>query len=100
LFEAAVGGTLLLDEVDALPLALQGARREAAIERNVTTPEPAWEHNPVAVLAIELTWQATSGFEALRYDSWTEMARWEQAIVDKVRGFGGALVQRTASLLV
>jgi hypothetical protein len=54
----------------------------------------------VAVLALELTWPATFGLESLRYDPWTEMTRWEQAIVDKVHGFGGMLMQRTASLLV
>ena len=53
----------------------------------------------MAVLALELTWPAAFGLESLRYDPWTEMARWEQAIVDKVQGFGGTLVQRTASLL-
>ena len=74
-------------------------RRDAGapIEHNVPTPEPAWEHKPVAVLALELTWPGAAGLESLRYDPWTERARWEQAIVDKVRGFGGALVQRTAS---
>src|SRR5439155_12854289 len=72
----------------------------APMEHDVQTPEPVWEHKPVAVLALELTWPAASSFESRRYDPWTEMVRWEQAITDKVRGFGGALVQRTASQLI
>ena len=74
-----------------------GARRRSSLRGN---SRPAWEQKPVAVLALELTWPGASGREPLRYDPWTEKARWEQAIVDKVRGFGGALVQRTASRLV
>ena len=70
----------------------QDARHDPTIERHVPTRELAWEHKPVAVLALELTWPAAFGLESLRYDPWTEMARWEQAIVDKVQGFGGTLV--------
>jgi hypothetical protein len=77
----------------------QDGRHDMTIDRHLPTPEPAWEHKPVAVLALELTWPATFGLESLRYDPWSEMARWEQTIVDKVQGFGGTLVQRTASLL-
>jgi tetratricopeptide (TPR) repeat protein len=73
---------------------------DAVVERHVKTPESTQEHTPVAVLALELTWPAASGVESRSYDPWTEMARWEEAIVDKVGGFGGALIQRTASLLV
>jgi Sigma-54 interaction domain/Bacterial regulatory protein, Fis family len=80
--------------------ARQDGRRNATIERHIPTAEPAWEHKPVAVLALELTWPAAFGLESLPYDPWTEMAWWEQAIVDKVHGFGGTLIQRTASLLV
>jgi DNA-binding NtrC family response regulator/tetratricopeptide (TPR) repeat protein len=76
------------------------ARHDTAMARNVPTSEPAWDHQPGAVLALELTWPTAPGVESLRYEPWTEMARWEQAIVDKVRGFGGMLVQRTASLFV
>jgi hypothetical protein len=78
----------------------QAAKRGAAIECYVPSPEPAWEHQPVAVLALELTWPEIPDLESLRDDPWTEMARWEQAIEDKVQGFGGVLMQRTASLLI
>ncbi|MGH8067256.1 MAG: sigma 54-interacting transcriptional regulator [Candidatus Entotheonellia bacterium] len=80
--------------------ARQDARHAAASERNVPTPEPAWERKPVAVLALELTWLVDADFESFRYDPWTERMRWEQVIGDKVQGFGGMLVQRTASRLV
>jgi Bacterial regulatory protein, Fis family len=36
---------------------------------------PAWEHNPVAVLALELTWPAIPGFESLRYDPKGDLPR-------------------------
>jgi hypothetical protein len=54
----------------------------------------------VAVLALELTWPDDSGVESPRYDLWTERARWEEAIRDKVRAFGGVMVEHTASRLV
>jgi tetratricopeptide (TPR) repeat protein len=81
------------------PAGQQDVGREAGTEPKVPTAAPAWEQKPVVVLALELTWPAASGFESLRYDPWTEQARWEQAIVDKVRGFGGVLLQRTPALL-
>ena len=80
--------------------ARQDARQDTAIERSVSALDPAWEQQPVAVLALELTWPGAFDRDSLRYDPWTERARWEQAIVDKVDGFGGALMRRTASRLV
>jgi DNA-binding NtrC family response regulator/predicted ATPase/class 3 adenylate cyclase len=59
---------------------------------------PAWEQKPVAVLAIEMTWPAA--FDALRYEPWTVSARWEQALVKKVQGFGGVVLQQGPSLLL
>jgi AAA ATPase domain len=72
---------------------------DATIESNLPTPAPAWAQKPVAVLALEVTWPEASGLESPRYDPWTEMARWEQAIADKVQGFGGVLLQRMPALL-
>jgi DNA-binding NtrC family response regulator/tetratricopeptide (TPR) repeat protein len=77
----------------------QSDTHDATIESHLPTPAPAWEQKPVAVLALEVTWPEASGPESLRYDPWTERARWEQAIVDKVQGFGGVLLQRTPALL-
>jgi hypothetical protein len=77
-----------------------GASHDAAIEHPVPTSEAAWEQVPVAVLALELMWSDVSGSTSLRTDPWTEQARWEEAILDKVCGFGGVLVERAASRLV
>ena len=78
-----------------------GAERQARGGERAERPHPsaAWEQKPVVVLALELTWPEANGLESPRYDPWTEMARWEQAIVDKVQGFGGVLLQRTPALL-
>ncbi|MGH8067252.1 MAG: sigma 54-interacting transcriptional regulator [Candidatus Entotheonellia bacterium] len=78
----------------------QRVRHEATSEPNVPIPTSAWEQKPVAVFALEVTWPEATGPESPRYDPWTERVRWEQAIGDKVQGFGGMLVQRTASILV
>jgi class 3 adenylate cyclase len=53
----------------------------------------------VAVLAIEVTWPTATDHEALHYEPWTVTARWEQAVVEKVQGFGGVVLQRSPSLL-
>ena len=63
-------------------------------------PAPGWQHKPVAVLALELTWPEDSGLTSLSYEPWTVATRWEQAIVDKAQGFGGVLLQHTMSLLI
>jgi tetratricopeptide (TPR) repeat protein len=78
----------------------RSARHDVPTERHVPTPEPASEHTPVAVLALDLTWPEVPDLESLHYDPWTEQTRWEQAIMDKVYGFGGMLVGHTASRLV
>jgi len=80
-------------------VAAQSVRHEATIESNLPTPALAWEQKPVAVFALEVTWPEANDLKSPRYDPWTEMARWEQAIVDKVQGFGGVLLQRTPALL-
>jgi Bacterial regulatory protein, Fis family len=61
--------------------ATRGANR--APERP-TAPSPAWEHKPVAVLAIELTFPTATAGEAAAYEPWTAASRWEQALVAKV----------------
>jgi transcriptional regulator with AAA-type ATPase domain/tetratricopeptide (TPR) repeat protein len=81
------------------PEGQQNIGREVGTKPNVPIVPPSWEQKPVVVLALELTWPAASAFESSSYDLWTEMARWEQAIMDKVRGFGGVLLQRTPALL-
>ncbi|MGH8070915.1 MAG: sigma 54-interacting transcriptional regulator [Candidatus Entotheonellia bacterium] len=61
---------------------------------------PSWEQKPVAVLALELTWPVPTEGEAPRYEPWTATWRWEQAILEKVKGFDGVLLQRSPSLLL
>jgi predicted ATPase len=53
----------------------------------------------VAVLAIEVTWPVATDHEASRYEPWTVTVHWEQAIVEKVQGFGGVVLRRSPSLL-
>jgi DNA-binding NtrC family response regulator/tetratricopeptide (TPR) repeat protein len=77
----------------------QDAARSRLAREAAPAPSPGWEQKPVAVLAIELTWPETTTLEAQRYEPWTAMVRWEQAIVEKVQGFGGVLLQRSPSLL-
>jgi DNA-binding NtrC family response regulator/class 3 adenylate cyclase len=60
----------------------------------------SWEQKLVAVLAIELTWPEGMDPESWRYEPWTVSAQWEQALVEKVQGFGGSVVQRSPSLLM
>jgi DNA-binding NtrC family response regulator/tetratricopeptide (TPR) repeat protein len=62
-------------------------------------PRSAWEQKPVVVLALELTWPQEATGAAGPYEPWTEAVRWEQAIIDKVQGFGGVLLPRTPALL-
>ena len=59
-----------------------------------------WEQKLVAVLAIEVTWPAALEPDTLYYEPWTVHARWEQAVMEKIQGFGGVVLQRGPSLLL
>jgi two-component system, NtrC family, response regulator AtoC len=59
-----------------------------------------WEQKAVAVPAIDLTWPEAVALEAPPHEPWTVVARWEQVIVEKARGFGGVVVQHAPSLLL
>jgi DNA-binding winged helix-turn-helix (wHTH) protein len=63
-------------------------------------PSSVWEQKPVAVLAVEFTFPTATEGEAAAYEPWTAASRWEQAIVAKVQGFGGVVLQRSPSLLL
>ena len=52
------------------------------------------------MLAVELTFPTVTAGEATAYDPWTVVARWEQAVVEKGRGFGGVVLQRSPALLL
>jgi predicted ATPase/class 3 adenylate cyclase len=68
----------------------------------VEAPESSlgWEQKLVAVLAIDLSFPMAAGIESLPYESWTVARRWEQAIEEKVQGFGGVLLQRATPPLL
>jgi Bacterial regulatory protein, Fis family len=75
------------------------SQAEHAAERP-TAPFPAWEHKPVAVLAVEFTFPTVRAGEVAAYEPWTVASRWEQALVAKLQGFGGVVLQRSPSLLL
>ncbi|MGH8067399.1 MAG: sigma 54-interacting transcriptional regulator [Candidatus Entotheonellia bacterium] len=85
-----------------------GRQEEAAEPQSVSIATPAqdipqveapgWEQKRVAVLAIEVTWPATSMAEDPHYEPWTVTTRWEQRIAERVKGFGGIVLQRVPSL--
>jgi DNA-binding NtrC family response regulator len=60
----------------------------------------AWEPKQVAILAVDLTWPASSMPEHATYDPWTAVAPWEYEMVEKVQGFGGVVLQHMPSLLL
>jgi two-component system, NtrC family, response regulator AtoC len=72
---------------------------EPAPERS-TVPASLWEQKPVAVLAIELTFPMGAEDESAAFEPWTAVSCWEQALVAKVQGFGGLVLQRSPSLLL
>jgi DNA-binding winged helix-turn-helix (wHTH) protein len=62
--------------------------------------EGTWEHKPVAVLAIELTWPGPTEPEALGDAPWRVTAAWQHTVVEQVQAFGGVVLQRSPSLLL
>ena len=66
----------------------------------VPVPAPVWEQKPVVVLAIDLAFPTTPESTAPAFEPWTAAHGWEHAIGEKVRGFGGILLQRLSSLLI
>jgi tetratricopeptide (TPR) repeat protein len=76
------------------------AHRNSPTSRKPPMPAPDWEQKPVAVLAIALTFPKDMGGKAVRSDYWTVVAHWEQLIDEKIRGFGGILLQRSLALLM
>jgi DNA-binding NtrC family response regulator/class 3 adenylate cyclase/tetratricopeptide (TPR) repeat protein len=61
------------------------------------TLEPAWEQKPVVVLAIDAAWPEAIDLHASRVEPWTLVTRWQQAIAERVQGFGGRIVQHSSS---
>jgi transcriptional regulator with AAA-type ATPase domain len=59
-----------------------------------------WARKPVTILAINVTFPELPELETPGFEPWTLAARWQQHIEEKVKGFGGLLLQRSPSLLV
>jgi DNA-binding NtrC family response regulator/tetratricopeptide (TPR) repeat protein len=78
----------------------QGGGDEAAAFSPTLISAPSWERKPVAVLALELSWPVPAEGESPRYEPWTVVSRWEQALIAKLQGFGGVVLQRSPSLLL
>jgi tetratricopeptide (TPR) repeat protein len=96
-----------LDDLARAP----AARDEAASRRGSVAPAPArhgaaarshagdaaaWEQKRAATLAIDLFFPK-AGELSPRYEPWTAAARWKQAVTEKLRGFGGVVLDETSS---
>jgi DNA-binding winged helix-turn-helix (wHTH) protein len=86
----------------ASPLAPSPLQTPSAVQPPARTApsEGVWEHKPVAVLAIELTWPDSTQPEVLGDTPWRVAAAWQHTIVEQVQEFGGVVLQRTPSLLL
>jgi DNA-binding NtrC family response regulator/tetratricopeptide (TPR) repeat protein len=77
-----------------------GDAKDRPADRRKPLPEAGWAQKPVAVLAISVTFPETGDPEPPRHEPWTVAARWERRIVEKVVGFGGALLQHPPLLVL
>jgi DNA-binding winged helix-turn-helix (wHTH) protein len=59
-----------------------------------------WEPKPVTVLAIDVSWPQAMDRDTPHEVPWTMVRRWQQLVVDKVRGFGALIVQQAPSPLI
>jgi DNA-binding NtrC family response regulator/tetratricopeptide (TPR) repeat protein len=87
----------------AVPASLRARAPGSAIDGEPAMADaiapPSWEQKTIAVVAIELTWSETDA-HGVHYEPWTEGARWERIIGEKLAGLGGVLLQRGPSLLL
>ncbi len=67
--------------------------REASLARL-----PSWEQKPVAVLVLTLSSPAPDA-SAAGYEPWTAAHHWQRAVVDRIAGFGGSLLQQSPGRL-
>jgi transcriptional regulator with AAA-type ATPase domain/tetratricopeptide (TPR) repeat protein len=83
-----------LDDLARAPVGRRTTRaRPTAAPPPPAALEPSWEQKPVAVLAIDLVLPATA------HEPWTAARRWQRTIGERVAGFGGVFVTRTATRL-
>jgi DNA-binding winged helix-turn-helix (wHTH) protein len=62
--------------------------------------EDAWEPKLVTVLAIDVAWPQVIDRSTPIEVPWTTVRRWQQAIVEKIRGFGALIVEQAPSPLI
>ncbi len=78
------------DRAAAAPATGSPASRDARTPI-AAPPAPSWEVKPVAVLALELVLPEDA------YEPWTLAQRWTERIAERVAGFGGVFLARSAS---
>lgn len=78
------------DEADLAPL----VQHRPPVSRDVALPaRPAqWEQKPIAVVVIGITFPAAPD---ATFDPWTVASRWQRAIVDRIEGFGGHILEQS-----
>ncbi|HEX2280083.1 MAG TPA: AAA family ATPase [Candidatus Tectomicrobia bacterium] len=78
------------------------ARGGGAVERRADerAKEAPWEPKLVTVLAIDVSWPQVTDRDTPHEVPWTTVRRWQQAVVDKVQGFGALIVQQVPSPLM
>jgi DNA-binding winged helix-turn-helix (wHTH) protein len=71
----------------ASPLALSPLHMPSAAQPSARTvaSEGVWEHKPVAVLAIELTWPTSTEPEALGDAPWQVTTAWQHTLVEQLQ---------------
>ncbi len=94
----------VLTEPRSQAQALEGhvtfARGVAERPEDERAEEAPWEPKLVTVLAIDVAWPQAMGRDKPREVPWTTVRRWQQAVVEKVRGFGALIVQQAPSPLI
>ncbi|HSF29004.1 MAG TPA: AAA family ATPase [Candidatus Tectomicrobia bacterium] len=59
--------------------------------------EVSWERKLVTVLALDVAWPQAIHGNTLPEVPWTMVRRWQQALVEKIRGFGALIIQQAPS---
>ncbi|HZR80518.1 MAG TPA: sigma 54-interacting transcriptional regulator [Candidatus Binatia bacterium] len=99
---ATAGRAATLPEIDSPPHgplradAPARAPDRAAVVRAPAAAAARWEQKRAATLVVDLVFPAPGEGDAL-YEPWTAAARWRAAVAEKLRGFGGVLLDGTAS---
>ena len=84
------------------PSAISRPRAAAAIPPPATTPTlPSWEQKSVAVLAVSFSFPVPhTSDEVATFEEWTETARWQRGLAERIEGFGATIIDRSATRLI